>query len=50
MDRNFRNLATKGRLLAKTGKTEEGKNLLKEAKDMAPDRVKERIQQLIDNL
>ena len=50
MDRNFRNLATKGQLLAKTGETEEAKKLLKEAKDMAPDRVKERIQQLIDNL
>ncbi|MFH1943438.1 MAG: DUF2911 domain-containing protein [bacterium] len=50
MEKNYRNLATKGQLLGKKGDTTEAKKILKEAKDMAPDRVKERIQRLIDNL
>jgi hypothetical protein len=50
MEKNFRNLMTKGRLLGKMGQTDEAKKLLNEAKNMAPDRVKERIQQIIDNL
>lgn len=50
MEKNFRNLVTKGRLLAKMGKMDEGKKLLNEAKEMAPDRMKSRIQQIIDNL
>ncbi len=50
MEKNFRNLVTKGQLLSKTGKADEAKKIFQEAKDMAPDRVKPRIQQLIDNL
>ena len=48
MEKNFKNLSTKGQLLAKTGETAEAKKMLKEAKAMAPDRMKKRIQDLID--
>ena len=50
MEKNFRNLLTKGQLLAKTGDTTEAEKILKEAKKLAPDRLKERIQQIIDNI
>lgn len=47
-EKNYSNLFTKGQLLAKTGKTAEAKKVLEEAKDMAPDRMKKRIQDIID--
>lgn len=47
---NFRNMITKGQLLAKTGNMTEAKKILREAKDIAPDRLKKRIQKIIDEL
>lgn len=50
MEKNFRNLTTKGQLLAKKGEITQAKQVLKEALDMAPERMQKRIQQIIDKL
>ncbi len=50
MEKNYRNLTTKGQLLAKKGDITRAKKCLNEALDLAPERVKNRIQQIIDKL
>lgn len=50
MEKNYRNLTTKGQLLAKTGDITQAKQILKEALDMAPERWQKRIQEMIDKL
>ncbi len=50
MEKNYRNLATKGQLLAKKGDTNQAKEVLKSALDLAPERAQKRIQTIIDEL
>ena len=50
MDKNYRNLATKGMLLSKKGQKDEAIAVLEEAKEIAPENWKKRIQQWIENL
>jgi hypothetical protein len=50
MERTFRTLMTKGQILAKMGDVSQAKEILMEAKELAPKRLKKRIQKMIDEL
>lgn len=50
MEKTFQNLVTKGQILAKKGDVSKAKEILKEAKELAPERFKKRIQKMIDEL